>query len=92
MLTSDVFDILRDGRPRTRAQLARSTGLARSTIAARIDVLMKLGLIIPCGGVSTGGRPPSLFALNPAARVVAGGGVPLPNPIGAPWPPTDEIT
>ncbi len=34
-----------------------------------------------------------LAALDgPAARVVAGGGVPLPNPIGAPWPPTDEIT
>lgn len=27
-----------------------------------------------------------------AGQVVAAGGVPLPNPIGAPWPPTDEIT
>src|SRR5690606_17387308 len=71
--TSDVFDLLRDGRPRTRAQLAESTGLARSTIAARVDVLMRLGLVAPYGdGRSTGGRPPSLFALNPAARVVVG--------------------
>lgn len=73
MLTSDVFDLLRDGRPRTRAQLAESTGLARSTIAARVDVLMRLGLVAPYGGGrSTGGRPPSLFALNPSVRVVAG--------------------
>lgn len=71
--TSDVFDLLRDGRPRTRAQLAESTGLARSTIAARVEVLMRLGLVTPHGdGRSTGGRPPSLFALNPSVRVVAG--------------------
>ncbi|MCK0112590.1 ROK family protein [Ornithinimicrobium sp. F0845] len=70
--TSDIFDLLRDGRPRTRAQLAESTGLARSTVAARVEVLMKLGLVAPYGDArSTGGRPPSLFALNPAVRVVA---------------------
>ncbi len=56
----------------TRAQLAETTGLARSTVAARIDVLMRLGLVVPHGdATSTGGRPPSLLALNPAARVVA---------------------
>jgi glucokinase len=70
---SDVFDLLRDGQPRTRAQLAEITGLARSTIAARIDVLLRLGLVAPYGdGISTGGRPPSLLALNPGAWVVAG--------------------
>lgn len=71
--TSDVFELLRDGRPRTRAQLAASAGMARSTIAARVEVLMRLGLVAPYGdGASTGGRPPSLFALNPGARVVVG--------------------
>jgi len=71
--TSDVFELLRDGEPRTRAQLADASGLARSTVAARIDVLMRMGLVAPYGGgVSTGGRPPSLLALNPSARVVAG--------------------
>ena len=71
--TSDIFELLRDGRPRTRAQLARSTGLARSTIAARVDELIRLGMVAPHGdGISTGGRPPSLFALNPAARLVVG--------------------
>jgi predicted NBD/HSP70 family sugar kinase len=74
--TSDVFELLRDGQPRTRAQLADASGLARSTIAARIDLLMRLGLVAPYGdGVSTGGRPPSLLALNPSARVVAGADV-----------------
>lgn len=76
MRTSDVFELLRDGQPRTRAQLADALGLARSTIAIRIDLLMRLGLVAPYGGgVSTGGRPPSLLALNPSARVVAGADV-----------------
>lgn len=73
MRTSDVFELLRDGRPWTRAEIAEVTGLARSTVAGRIDVLMRLGLIAPFGDArSTGGRPPALFAFNPAARVVAG--------------------
>jgi len=66
-----LFQLLRDGGPRTRADLAKSTGLARSTVAARVDQLMRMGLITPVAdGVSTGGRPPSQFALNPGARVV----------------------
>ncbi|WP_240917155.1 ROK family transcriptional regulator [Nocardioides sp. HDW12B] len=72
MQASDLFELLRDGRPRTRAELAESTGLARSTVAARVDQLMALGLVAPSGGTSTGGRPPSLFSMNPHARVVAG--------------------
>jgi predicted NBD/HSP70 family sugar kinase len=68
---SELFQLLRDGAPRTRAELAKSTGLARSTIAARVDELMRVGLITPVAdAVSTGGRPPSQFALNPAAKVV----------------------
>lgn len=70
---SEVFQLLRDGQPRTRAELAQLTGLARSTVASRVDTLMKLGLVAPYGdALSTGGRPPSLFALNPGARVVVG--------------------
>ncbi|WP_439593569.1 ROK family protein [Microbacterium sp.] len=68
---TQLFQLLRDGVPRTRAELAKSTGLARSTIAARVDELMRLGLITPIAEtVSTGGRPPSMFALNPSARLV----------------------
>lgn len=68
---SELFQLLRDGQPRTRAELATFTGLARSTIAARVETLMSLELISPVGdAASTGGRPSSQFALNPSARVV----------------------
>ncbi|WP_308492029.1 ROK family protein [Microbacterium terrisoli] len=68
---TEFLQLLRDGAPRTRAQLAKSTGLARSTIASRVDDLMHRGLIVPVAdAASTGGRPSSQFALNPAARVV----------------------
>lgn len=67
----DVFQLLRDGRARTRAELAEVTGLARSTVAARIDALSAAGLIGPAGeAISSGGRPPSRFAFHPSARVI----------------------
>lgn len=67
----DVFQLLRDGHARTRAELVEITGLARSTVAARIDALMASGLIGPAGeAVSSGGRPPSRFAFQPATRVI----------------------
>lgn len=55
----------------TRAELARLTGLARSTISQRVDQLLRLGVLIEAGdGVSAGGRPPVRLTLNPAAGVV----------------------
>ena len=67
----DLFQLLRDGKARTRAELALTTGLARSTVAARIDALISSGLVGPAGEASSsGGRPPSRFAFNPAARAV----------------------
>jgi predicted NBD/HSP70 family sugar kinase len=69
---SELFQILRDGRPRTRSELSAATGFARSTITSRIDELMKTGFVAPVGdAASTGGRPSALVAFNPAARVVA---------------------
>jgi predicted NBD/HSP70 family sugar kinase len=66
-----LLTILRDGVPRTRAQLAELTGLARSTIAARIDSLTITGLVAPAGDdVSSGGRPPARIAFNPSSRIV----------------------
>src|SRR5690606_39418856 len=68
---SELFQLLRDGQPRTRAELARLTGLARSTITLRLEHLLDLGLIAPVEDAqSTGGRPSSQFALNASARVV----------------------
>ncbi|GHS88894.1 sugar kinase [Actinomycetota bacterium] len=67
----ELFQLLRDGRPRTRADLATATGQARSTIAARVDQLLASGLVSAAGEASsTGGRPPATFAFNPAARIV----------------------
>lgn len=66
-----LFQLLRDGKARTRAELALATGLARSTVASRIDALMMSGLVGPAGEArSSGGRPPSRFAFDPSSRVI----------------------
>ncbi|WP_156761040.1 ROK family protein [Microbacterium karelineae] len=69
----DMFQLFRDGAPRTRASLVSETGQARSTVAARIDALTAVGLLAPAGeATSTGGRPPSTFAFAPTNRIVLG--------------------
>ena len=69
---NELFQILRDGRPRTRAELAELTGISRSTIGLRVDTLLASGLIMPVAdAVSTGGRPSARVVFNPAARIVA---------------------
>jgi len=73
MSASELFQLLRDGEPHTRAELAERAGLARSTVGLRVDELTALGLISPIGeAASSGGRPPSQFALNPTSRLVLG--------------------
>src|SRR5690606_37015627 len=67
------LQLLRDGTPRTRSELASLTGLARSTVTGRVEALLTSGLIAPSGETaSTGGRPPATFAFNPSARIVLG--------------------
>ncbi|GAA3050280.1 MULTISPECIES: ROK family transcriptional regulator [Actinomycetes] len=67
---SDVFQLLRDGVPKSRTELAALTGMARSTVNDRLSALTELGLIGPAAdGVSTGGRPPRRVALLPDARL-----------------------
>jgi predicted NBD/HSP70 family sugar kinase len=69
--TGELFQFLRDGTPRTRAELAQLSSLARSTVTARVDALLSSGLLAPVGeAASTGGRPPTRFALNRDNRVV----------------------
>nr|WP_026049779.1 ROK family protein [Microbacterium barkeri] len=56
----EIFQILRDGTARTKAELAALTGLARSTVALRVDALLAADLLRPAGeAASTGGRPPA---------------------------------
>jgi predicted NBD/HSP70 family sugar kinase len=66
-----VLRLIRDGEAVTRADLARRTGLARSTVAQRVDTLIAHQLVYEAGGsASTGGRPPTVLAFNQAAGVV----------------------
>lgn len=69
--TGEIFQILRDGHARTKAELAALTGLARSTVALRVDALLAADLLRPAGeAASTGGRPPARVAFNPRAGLV----------------------
>jgi predicted NBD/HSP70 family sugar kinase len=69
---SDLLNLIRSGRARTRGELGQVTGLARSTVAQRIDALKSAGLIVELGEAapSTGGRPPSLLGFNADAGLV----------------------
>jgi predicted NBD/HSP70 family sugar kinase len=66
-----VLKIIRDlGRP-TRAELAEATGLSRSTLSGRLDVLMGSELVREGAAVpSDGGRPRGTLELNPSAGVL----------------------
>ncbi|WP_157487542.1 ROK family transcriptional regulator [Leifsonia sp. Root112D2] len=74
LLTRDaarLLELLREGTPRTRSELAALTGLARSTVAGRLAGLMASGLVVHSpGAVSSGGRPPARVAFNPNARIL----------------------
>jgi predicted NBD/HSP70 family sugar kinase len=55
----------------SRAELARATGLARSTVSQRVGALLELGLIEERGDApSTGGRPATRLRLNRSGGVV----------------------
>src|ERR1051325_72366 len=61
-----IFQMIRE-RQTSRAEIARVTGLARSTVSQRIGALLELGIVIEEGDVrSTGGRPAAALRLNPA--------------------------
>jgi predicted NBD/HSP70 family sugar kinase len=66
-----VLRVIRDAGTLTRAELGRRTGLARSTVAQRVDTLLRHELVREVvGGDSTGGRPPSSLAFNDGSGVV----------------------
>ncbi len=66
-----LLDVIRARETTTRAELGNLTGLARSTIAARVEQLLADNLVVEMGEArSTGGRPPSLLAFNKDAGVV----------------------
>jgi predicted NBD/HSP70 family sugar kinase len=67
----ELLSLIRAGTAVTRADLARRTGLARSTVAQRVDALLGSGLVLEAGDTpSTGGRPATMLAFNHQAGVV----------------------
>ena len=66
-----LLALVRSGTAVTRSDLARVSGLARSTIAQRVDALLASGLLYEAGdAASTGGRPPMALAFNRSHGVV----------------------
>lgn len=71
LAATDVLRILRDGRPRTRVELAELLGVARATISLRVDPLITTGLVTSVADAqSTGGRRATRMSLNSGSRVV----------------------
>ncbi|MEV0405739.1 ROK family transcriptional regulator [Actinoallomurus sp. NPDC050550] len=66
-----LLRFIRSGAARTRRDLMDLTGLARSTVAQRVDQLVSAGYVRE-GGVdaSTGGRRPSLLEIDEGSAVV----------------------
>ncbi|MEV1045782.1 ROK family transcriptional regulator [Streptomyces sp. NPDC049916] len=57
----------------TRAEIARRTGLARSTVSQRVDALIAHGFVDEGSDApSTGGRPPRRLALRIHGHAIAG--------------------
>jgi predicted NBD/HSP70 family sugar kinase len=66
-----ILDLIRSGHSRSRAEIARSTGLSPSTVAQRIDALIDAGYVREAGeGVSQGGRRPRTLEVDPTTGVV----------------------
>ncbi|MDO8209416.1 ROK family transcriptional regulator [Conexibacter sp. CPCC 206217] len=65
-----MLHVIRAAGTLTRAELARRTGLARSTVAQRVDALLRHELLHEVGGDSTGGRPAAALAFNDGSGVV----------------------
>jgi predicted NBD/HSP70 family sugar kinase len=72
-----VVDALRELGVASRADIARHTGLSRSTVSSLVAELQEDGVIVdrdasPEGTASTGGRPPALIALGRSAGAALG--------------------
>ena len=66
-----LLRLIRGGQAVTRAELARYTGLSRSSVGPRVDALLARALVYETGdSTSTGGRPPTVLAFNDAAGIV----------------------
>ncbi|MFF5480838.1 ROK family protein [Streptomyces sp. NPDC012935] len=68
----ELLHLIRSGSANTRADLQRVTGLSRSTVGQRLDVLNRAGWLRHTTGHSTGGRPSERIVFDPThASVIA---------------------
>src|SRR3954465_11660479 len=70
------LEAVREGGHVSRAEIARTTGLARSTVSTLVAELQEAGLVVERDDdraiARRGGRPPTMITLNPAAGRVIG--------------------
>lgn len=70
-LSSYLARLIASGQATSRAELARVTGLARSTVSEHLAPPLRIGLIAEREAeAGARGRPPSLLTLNPKAGVI----------------------
>jgi predicted NBD/HSP70 family sugar kinase len=71
-----IVDLLRINGTASRADLARRTGLSRSTVSTLVADLQRRGLVVEKAETTTGdgkpGRPATLLALDPSAGTAVG--------------------
>ncbi|SFE53872.1 Sugar kinase of the NBD/HSP70 family, may contain an N-terminal HTH domain [Actinopolyspora alba] len=70
-----MIELFSDGQARSRAAVARTTGLTKPSVSSIIDSLLEEELLIPAGvgeAAVAGGRRPNLVVFNPDARAYVG--------------------
>ena len=61
----EMLQLVRSGRARTRGELQRMSGLARSTVTTKVDVLLSAGYLVEDGSLIDGrGRPATRLRVN----------------------------
>lgn len=67
-----VLDLIRSGAARSRADVARLAGISASTASARVDALIRRGVVCEEGiGPSSGGRRPRQLSVQPSLGTLA---------------------
>jgi predicted NBD/HSP70 family sugar kinase len=67
-----VLNYIREDGPISRASIAQTTELQRSTVSLIVDELLKASLVEEVYGESSGGRPPQLLSLKTTNAVALG--------------------
>ena len=73
VLADTVLRLIWEERTISRADIARRTGLSRSTVSEVVSALLASGLVVEAGeGASSGGRRPIVLAFQDEACVILG--------------------